>query len=209
MPGPATPTPAATTEAQEQLRGRVRELCARFPDEYWRERDRLREYPDVFVDALTESGHLAVLIPTEYGGGGLGITEGSIVLEEINRSGGHSAGCHAQMYTMGALLKHGSEQQKKTYLPGIADGSIRLQAFSITEPEAGSNTTDIRTTAIRDGDDYVITGHKNWTSRIEQSDLALVLARTSPRARTRPSARRASACSWSTSARSGSASRTP
>ena len=179
---PNTPNPAGvTTAAQEELRGKVRELCERFPDSYWRERDRNREYPLAFVDALTEAGYLAVLIPTEYGGSGLGITEGSIVLEEINRSGGHSAGCHAQMYTMGALLKHGSEQQKKTYLPGIADGSIRLQAFSITEPEAGSNTTDIRTTAVRDGDDYVITGHKNWTSRIEQSDLALVLARTTAR----------------------------
>jgi acyl-CoA dehydrogenase len=175
-------TTIVTTPEQERLRGEVRELCARFPDSYWRERDRAREYPDAFVDALTEAGYLAVLIPTEYGGGGLGITEGSIVLEEINRSGGHSAGCHAQMYTMGALLKHGSETQKQTYLPAIADGTLRLQAFSITEPEAGSDTTDIATTAVRDGDDYVITGHKNWTSRFEQSDLALVLARTTPRA---------------------------
>jgi acyl-CoA dehydrogenase len=180
--GPGGASTIVTTPEQEKLRAEVRELCARFPDGYWRERDRAREYPDAFVEALTEAGYLAVLIPTEYGGGGLGITEGSIVLEEINRSGGHSAACHAQMYTMGALLKHGSEQQKQTYLPSIADGSLRLQAFSITEPEAGSNTTDIRTTAVRDGDDYVITGHKNWTSRIEQSDLALVLARTTPRA---------------------------
>jgi acyl-CoA dehydrogenase len=170
-----------TTPEQEKLRAEVRALCARFPDEYWRERDRAREYPDAFVDALTAAGYLAVLIPTEFGGGGLGITEGSIVLEEINRSGGHSAGCHAQMYTMGALLKHGSDAQKQTYLPAVAAGTLRLQAFSITEPEAGSNTTDIRTTAVRDGDSYVITGHKNWTSRIEQSDLALVLARTTPR----------------------------
>src|SRR3954454_13612072 len=170
-----------TSEKQERLREEVRGLCARFPDAYWRERDRAREYPDAFVDALTEAGYLAVLIPTEYGGGGLGITEGSIVLEEINRSGGHSAACHAQMYTMGALLKHGSDAQKQTYLPAIADGSLRLQAFSITEPEAGSNTTDIRTTATRDGEHYRISGHKNWTSRIEQSDLALVLARTTPR----------------------------
>jgi acyl-CoA dehydrogenase len=174
-------TTIVTTPEQERLRTEVRELCARFPDSYWRERDRAREYPDAFVDALTAAGYLAVLIPTGYGGGGLGITEGSIVLEEINRSGGHSAGCHAQMYTMGALLKHGSDAQKQIYLPAIADGTLRLQAFSITEPEAGSNTTDIATTAVRDGDSYVITGHKNWTSRIEQSDLALVLARTSPR----------------------------
>ena len=176
-------TTIVTTPDQERLRGEVRELCARFPDSYWRERDQAREYPDAFVDALTEAGYLAVLIPTEYGGGGLGITEGSIVLEEINRSGGHSAGCHAQMYTMGALLKHGSDAQKRAYLPSIADGTLRLQAFSITEPEAGSNTTDIATTAVLsdDGKSYVITGHKNWTSRIEQSDLALVLARTTPR----------------------------
>jgi acyl-CoA dehydrogenase len=176
-----------TTAAQEELRARVRTLCARFPDAYWRECDRERAYPDAFVEALTSAGYLAVLIPTEYGGGGLGITEGSIVLEEINRSGGHSAGCHAQMYTMGALLKHGSDTQKRTYLPAIADGSLRLQAFSITEPEAGSDTTDIATTATRGqdpdgGEHYVITGHKNWTSRFEQSDLALVLARTTPRA---------------------------
>ena len=173
-----------TTAAQEELRGRVRALCAEFPDAYWRECDRERAYPDAFVEALTRAGYLAVLIPTGYGGGGSGITEGSIVLEEINRSGGHAAGCHAQMYTMGALLKHGSDAQKQTYLPAIADGSLRLQAFSITEPEAGSDTTDIHTSATlsEDGAHYVITGHKNWTSRIEQSDLALVLARTAPRA---------------------------
>ena len=141
------PSTIVTTPEQERLRTEVRELCARFPDEYWRERDRAREYPEAFVDALTAAGYLAVLIPAEFGGGGLGITEGSIVLEEINRSGGHSAGCHAQMYTMGALLKHGSQAQKQTYLPAIADGSLRLQAFSITEPEAGSDTTDIATTA--------------------------------------------------------------
>ncbi len=183
---PNAPAPGATTQAQEQLRQRVRSLCSDFPDTYWRECDHARAYPDAFVDALTAAGLLAVLIPTEYGGSGLGVTEGSIVLEEINRSGGHSAACHAQMYTMGALLKHGSPEQKLTYLPGIADGSVRLQAFSITEAEAGSNTTDIHTTATRcqsddGGDHYVITGHKNWTSRIEQSDLALVLARTTPR----------------------------
>ena len=179
-------TTGASTTAREELRTRVRTLCARFPDSYWRECDQARAYPDAFVEALTADGLLAVLIPTEYGGGGLGITEGSIVLEEINRSGGHSAACHAQMYTMGALLKHGSDEQKRTYLPAIADGTLRLQAFSITEPEAGSNTTDIHTTATRSQDEdgrdgYVITGHKNWTSRIEQSDLALVLARTSAR----------------------------
>lgn len=171
---------AGTTAEQERLRRDVRTFCEGFPDAYWRDRDRAREYPAEFVDALTAAGHLAVLIPAEYGGGGLGITEGSIVLEEIHRSGGHSAACHAQMYTMGALLKHGSDEQKRDYLPGIADGSIRFQAFSITEPEAGSNTPAIRTTATRSGSDWVISGHKNWTSRLEQSDLAMVIARTSP-----------------------------
>ncbi|MDA0181903.1 acyl-CoA/acyl-ACP dehydrogenase [Solirubrobacter phytolaccae] len=160
-----------------ELRFQVRELCARFPDAYWRERDQAREYPQAFVDALTASRLLAALIPTEYGGLGLGLTEASVVMEEINRSGGHSAACHAQMYTMGALLRHGSEEQKRTYLPAIARGELRLQAFSITEAEAGSDTRAITTSARREGDAYVIDGHKNWTSRIEQSDLLLLLAR--------------------------------
>jgi acyl-CoA dehydrogenase len=165
----------------DQLRARTRALCARFPDEYWRETDRDRRYPQEFVDTLTASGLLAVLIPTEYGGAGLGLTQASVVMEEINGSGGHSAACHAQMYTMGALLRHGSDELKDTYLPLVARGELRLQAFSVTEPAAGSDTTSIATTAVRDGDDYVITGHKNWTSRILESDLALVLARTSER----------------------------
>ncbi|MGY1691420.1 acyl-CoA dehydrogenase family protein [Geodermatophilus sp. SYSU D01105] len=164
------------------LRAATRALCARFPDEYWRETDRDRRYPQEFVDTLTASGLLAVLIPPEYGGAGLGLTQASVVMEEVNRSGGHSAACHAQMYTMGALLRHGSDELKATYLPLIATGELRLQAFSITEADAGSDTTSIATTATRDGDDYVLTGHKNWTSRIEQSDLALVLARTSEKA---------------------------
>jgi acyl-CoA dehydrogenase len=163
------------------LRAQVRELCDRFPDEYWRRLDVAREYPQAFVDALTESGLLGALIPTEFGGLGLGLTDASIIMEEINRSGGHSAACHAQMYTMGALLRHGSEEQKRAYLPGIASGEIRLQAFSITEQQAGSDTTDIATTARRDGDYYVVDGHKNWTSRVQQSDLLLLLARTAPR----------------------------
>jgi acyl-CoA dehydrogenase len=163
----------------DTLRERTRALCARFPDAYWRETDRDRRYPQEFVDTLTAAGLLSVLIPTEYGGAGLGVTEASVVMEEINRSGGHSAACHAQMYTMGALLRHGSEALKDTYLPLIAKGDLRLQAFSVTEAAAGSDTTAIATTATRDGDDYVITGHKNWTSRIQESDLALVLARTS------------------------------
>jgi len=163
------------------LRAEVSALCAGFPDEYWRRMDQAREYPQQFVDALTGSGYLAALIPREYGGLGLGLSEASVIMEEINRSGGHSAACHAQMYTMGAVLRHGSEQQKRSYLPEIAKGAARLQAFSITEKEAGSDTTSITTTARRDGDSYVIDGHKNWTSRILQSDLLLLLARTAPR----------------------------
>jgi acyl-CoA dehydrogenase len=166
----------------EGLRARTRELCARFPDEYWRETDRNRRYPQEFVDTLTGAGLLAALIPTGYGGLGLNLTGASVIMEEINKSGGHSAACHAQMYTMGALLRHGTEQQKNAYLPLIAKGELRLQAFSITEPDAGSDTTSIATTATRDGGDFVITGHKNWTSRILESDLALVLARTTAKA---------------------------
>ena len=162
-----------------ELRAQVRELCAGFPDAYWRARDQAREYPQAFVDALTESRLLAALIPAEYGGLGLSLTEAGVIMEEINRSGGHSAACHAQMYTMGAVLRHGSEAQKRAYLPAIASGELRLQAFSITEAQAGSDTRSIQTTARREGDEYVIDGHKNWTSRIEQSDLLLLLARTS------------------------------
>ena len=175
--------PAAGTDEVplETLRARTRALCAQFPDAYWRETDRDRRYPQEFVGTLTAAGLLSVLIPAEFGGAGLGVTEASVVLEEINRSGGHSAACHAQMYTMGALLRHGSDALKKTHLPLIARGELRLQAFSITESAAGSDTTAIATTATRDGDDFVITGHKNWTSRIQESDLALVLARTSER----------------------------
>ncbi|MEE1664071.1 acyl-CoA dehydrogenase family protein [Streptomyces sp. NPDC003631] len=166
--------------AHEELRTQVRKLCQTFDDEYWRRYDRERAYPEEFVQALTEAGYLSALIPTEYGGLGLGITEASIIMQEINRSGGHSAACHAQMYTMGALLRHGSAAQKQRYLPEIASGRLRLQAFSITEPEAGSNTPQIRTAAVHDGDEYVVTGHKNWTSRIAQSDLLMLLARTEP-----------------------------
>jgi acyl-CoA dehydrogenase len=163
----------------EELRQQTRELCAQFPDEYWRETDLNRRYPQEFVDTLTSARLLSALIPTEYGGLGLDLTKASVIMEEINKSGGHSAACHAQMYTMGALLRHGSQQLKDTFLPGIATGEIRLQAFSITEDAAGSDTTSIITAAVPDGDDYVITGAKNWTSRIDDSDLALVLARTS------------------------------
>ncbi|TDT73588.1 acyl-CoA dehydrogenase [Arthrobacter sp. AG258] len=161
------------------LRALTRDLCADFPDEYWRETDLHRRYPQEFVDHLTASGLLSVLIPSEYGGLGLGLTEASVVMEEINKSGGHSAACHAQMYTMGALLRHGSEAQKREFLPQIAAGELRLQAFSVTEDAAGSDTTSIETAAVPDGDGFVISGHKSWTSRIDESDLALVLARTS------------------------------
>ncbi len=165
---------------KETLREDVRELCAKFPNEYWRELDINREYPYEFVDALTKAGYLSVLIPEQYGGKGFGLSEACIILEEINRSGGHAAGCHAQMYTMGALLKHGSKEQKAKYLPGIADGSIRFQAFSITEPQAGSNTSAIETFAEKTETGYIINGHKNWTSRVLQSDLLMLLARTTP-----------------------------
>ncbi|WP_309076389.1 acyl-CoA dehydrogenase family protein [Paenarthrobacter sp.] len=163
----------------DELRVKTRTLCALFPDTYWRETDRNRRYPQEFVDRLTKEGLLAALIPTTYGGMGVGLTEASVIMEEINKSGGHSAACHAQMYTMGALLRHGNEDQKIAYLPAIASGDLRLQAFSITEDAAGSDTTSIETAAVKDGDDYVITGHKSWTSRIDESDLAFVLARTS------------------------------
>ena len=163
----------------EELRKRVRTVCADFPNEYWHRQDLERRYPQEFVDRMTRERLLAALIPEEFGGLGLGISEASIIMEEVNRSGGHAAACHAQLYTMKAVLNHGSEWQKKTYLPGVADGSIRLQAFSITEEIAGSNTSAIETRAVRDGDDWVITGWKNWTSRLDESDLILVLTRTS------------------------------
>ena len=169
------------TSERAELRRAVRELCDRFGEEYWQQCDLNREYPEEFVQTLTKAGYLSALIPTEYGGLGLGINEAAIILEEINRSGGHAAACHAQMYTMAALLRHGSEEQKKRYLPEIASGNLRLQAFSITEPEAGSNTPEITTFAVNDGDEYVVTGHKNWTSRIQQSDLLMLLARTEKR----------------------------
>ena len=173
-----------TTDPRSDLdgvRARTRALCARFPDEYWRETDRTRRYPQEFVDSLTSAGLLSALVPTGYGGLGMTLTQASVIMEEINRSGGHSAACHAQMYTMGALLRHGSDHLKDAYLPPIAAGELRLQAFSITEPDAGSDTTSITTRAERDGDAFVLIGHKNWTSRIAESDLALVLARTADR----------------------------
>lgn len=164
-----------------ELREAIRDLCQRFGDDYWRETDRDRAYPAAFVSALTEAGWLAALIPEDYGGSGLGVTEASVILEEINYSGGNAAACHAQMYTMGTVLRHGSAAQKQHYLPRIADGSLRLQAFGVTEPVAGTDTTKIRTSARRNGDHYVINGQKVWTSRVQHSDIMLLLARTTPR----------------------------
>jgi acyl-CoA dehydrogenase len=163
------------------IRHAVAQLCARFPGEYWRVLDRERAYPTEFVRALTEAGFLACLIPEAYGGSGLGIRAAAAILEEVQKSGCNGAACHAQMYIMGTLLRHGSEAQKQRYLPGIASGEIRLQAFGVTEPSAGTDTTAIRTTAERRGDRYVVNGQKVWTSRAEHSDLMLLLARTTPR----------------------------
>jgi acyl-CoA dehydrogenase len=159
----------------------VRKLCAGFPGEYWRERDRERTYPTAFVQALTEAGLLGVLIPESYGGSGLGLTAACAILEEIHASGCNAAAVHAQMYTMGTVLRHGSEAQKSQWLPKIASGEIRLQAFGVTEPTAGTDTTSISTTAIRQGDKYVVNGQKVWISRAEHSDLMVLLARTTPK----------------------------
>ena len=165
----------------DELRGGVRALCKRYPDEYWQELDRGRTYPEDFVRKLTESGYLGCLIPEEYGGAGLGVTEGSIILEEIHRAGANGAACHAQMYIMGTLLRHGSPEQKERYLPGIASGELHLQAFAVTEPDAGTDTTKISTFARRDGDRYVVRGQKIFISRVQHSDLMVLLARTTPR----------------------------
>jgi acyl-CoA dehydrogenase len=168
------------TDQYQDLRDAVRQLCARYPNEYWRDLDAKRGYPEDFVKALTKAGWLSVLIPAEYGGSGLGIREASVVLEEVNRSGGNAAACHAQMYIMGTLLRHGSDEQKRRYLPEIANGHLRLQAFGITEPNSGSETTRIETSAVRSGDGYLINGEKVFISRAEHSDLLLLLARTTP-----------------------------
>jgi len=163
-----------------EYRRAVRELCAKFGSEYWQSVDERAEYPEAFVEALTTAGWLAALIPEEYGGGGLSVTEASVILEEINRSGANSGACHAQMYIMGALLRHGSDAQKRRYLPEIAAGRLRLQSFAVTEPTTGTDTTKTRTTAVRRGDTYVVNGQKVWTSRMQHSDLMLLLARTTP-----------------------------
>jgi acyl-CoA dehydrogenase len=168
-------------ESFSDIRASVRALCAGFPGEYWRELDRERAYPTEFVKALTEGGFLGVLIPEEYGGSGLGIAAAAAILEEIHKSGCNGAACHAQMYIMGTVLRHGTEDQKKAYLPGIASGELRLQAFGVTEPTSGTDTSRIRTTAERQGNGYVVNGQKVWTSRAEHSDLMLLLARTAGR----------------------------
>jgi acyl-CoA dehydrogenase len=168
------------TDEQRALKQAVYDLCRQFPPEYWRDLDARREYPEAFVNELTKAGYLAALIPQEYGGAGLGMMEAAIILEEINHSGGNAAACHAQMYIMGTVLRHGSEEQKRRYLPKIATGELRLQAFGVTEPDAGSDTTRIQTTAVRTGDRYVVNGQKIFISRVLQSDLMLLLARTTP-----------------------------
>jgi alkylation response protein AidB-like acyl-CoA dehydrogenase len=168
-------------ETHPEIREAVRKLCASFPGPYWRALDRDRAYPSAFVQALTEAGWLSILIPEDYGGAGLGISAACAVLEEIHRSGCNGAACHAQMYTMGTLLRHGSDAQKQKYLPKIASGELRLQAFGVTEPTSGTDTTRIQTFARREGDKYVVNGSKIWISRAEHSDLMVLLCRTSPR----------------------------
>ncbi|HEX5518729.1 MAG TPA: acyl-CoA dehydrogenase family protein [Pseudolabrys sp.] len=173
---------AAEHDEFADIRTSVRALCAKFPGEYWRGLDRERAYPTEFVGALTEAGYLAALIPEEYGGSGLNLGAAAAILEEVHASGGNGAACHAQMYTMGTILRHGSDAQKQRYLPLIASGELRLQAFGVTEPTSGTDTLSLRTTAKREGNDhYVINGQKIWTSRAEHSDLLLLLARTAPK----------------------------
>jgi alkylation response protein AidB-like acyl-CoA dehydrogenase len=169
------------TDPHAEIRAQVRKLCLEFPGSYWRERDRAQEYPEAFVRRLSEQGWLAALIPEDYGGAGLPLSGAVAILEEIQRAGCNGGACHAQMYIMGALLRHGSPAQKSLYLPQIASGALRLQAFGVTEPTSGTDTTALKTTARRDGDSYIINGQKIWTSRAEHSDLMLLLARTTPR----------------------------
>ncbi|WP_233256068.1 acyl-CoA dehydrogenase family protein [Falsiroseomonas bella] len=171
----------SAADPHAEIRAEVRKLCAKFPGEYWRELDAKRAYPTEFVRALTEAGWLAALIPEEFGGAGLPLSGAAAILEEIQAAGCNGAACHAQMYIMGTILRHGSPEQKQAYLPAIAAGELRLQAFGVTEPTSGTDTTALRTTARREGDKYVVNGQKIWTSRAEHSDLMLLLARTTPR----------------------------
>ena len=170
----------APTESHVGLQLAVRTLCQQFPESYWRELDQQRAYPEAFVHALTRAGYLGALIPKEYGGRGMSLVEASIILEEINRSGGNAGPCHAQMYTMGTLLRHGSQMQKQAYLPKIASGELRLQAFGVTEPQAGTDTMSITTTAVLQGNHYIVNGQKIYISRVQHSDLLILLARTTP-----------------------------
>jgi alkylation response protein AidB-like acyl-CoA dehydrogenase len=172
---------ASDTGADLELRAQIRKLCQRYPEDYWRSLDRERAYPEAFVEELTEAGYLACLVPEEFGGPGLGMAEAAAILEEVNRSGANGAACHAQMYTMGTLLRHGSDEQKRRWLPGLASGALRLQAFAVTEPDAGSDTTRISTFAELRGDRYVVHGQKIFISRVQHSDLMILLARTTPR----------------------------
>ena len=169
-----------TSDAHQDIRDAIRDLCAQFPAEYFRQIDEERGYPEAFVDALTQAGWLAALIPQPYGGSGLGMVEASVIMEEINRAGGNSGACHGQMYNMGTLLRHGSTAQKDFYLPKIAKGELRLQSMGVTEPTTGTDTTKIKTTAVKKGDRYVVNGQKVWISRIQHSDLMILLARTTP-----------------------------
>jgi acyl-CoA dehydrogenase len=173
-------TGSASSDRYPDIRDAVRALCADFPGEYHRKIDEERAYPEAFVDALTRAGWLAAMIPQEYGGSGLGLTEASVIMEEINRSGGNAGACHGQMYNMGTLLRHGSQTQKRQYLPKIASGELRLQSMGVTEPGTGTDTTKIKTVAIRQGDRYVVNGQKVWISRVQHSDLMILLARTTP-----------------------------
>ncbi|HPE60184.1 MAG: acyl-CoA/acyl-ACP dehydrogenase [Thiothrix sp.] len=172
--------PDHTEASHQDIRDAVRALCASFPPEYHRKIDEARGYPEAFVDALTQAGWMAALIPEQYGGSGLGLTEASVIMEEINRAGGNSGACHGQMYNMNTLIRHGSEEQRQYYLPRIAAGELRLQSMGVTEPTTGTDTTRIKTTAVRQGDRYVINGQKVWISRVQHSDLMILLARTTP-----------------------------
>jgi acyl-CoA dehydrogenase len=174
-----------TADTHQDIRDAVRALCAGFPDEYHRKIDAERAYPEAFVDALTQAGWLAAMIPQEYGGSGLGLTQASVIMEEINRAGANSGACHGQMYNMGTLLRHGSQAQKALYLPKIASGEWRLQSMGVTEPSTGTDTTQIKTTAVKKGDRYVVNGQKVWISRVQHSDWMILLARTTPLAEVR------------------------
>ena len=170
----------SAADRYQDIRDGVRALCEQYPDEYHRRVDAERAYPEEFVNALTEAGWLAAMIPQEFGGSGLGLAEASVIMEEINRSGGNAGACHGQMYNMGTLLRHGSEAQKREYLPRIASGELRLQSMGVTEPTTGTDTTKIKTVAVREGDQYIVNGQKVWISRVQHSDLMILLARTTP-----------------------------